>query len=63
MNYSTLRNLFAALLALSVTAITTQTIVHDAPRPYLASAAPLVQPAPAMPAPVALCGGRSGTVC
>ena len=38
MNPKTLRNLLGAVMALTLTTLTTQTIVHAAPRPYAAAA-------------------------
>jgi len=63
MNHNTVRNLLAAVLALSATALTTQTIVHAAPRPYSASDASIVQPRPDARAHLALCAGLGRALC
>jgi hypothetical protein len=63
MNDKSLRNLLCAVLAVSATAITTQTIVRAAPRPYAASNAPIAQAQPAARAPGALCAGRGEALC
>ncbi|HXN10888.1 MAG TPA: hypothetical protein VN859_06565 [Steroidobacteraceae bacterium] len=58
-----LRNLLGAVTALIVTILTTQTIVHATPRPYLAAAVLPVQADTLGTARLAQCTGRSNRVC
>jgi hypothetical protein len=63
MNPKTLRNLLGAVMALTLTTLTTQTIVHAAPRPYAAAAPQTAETRPAPSASVAQCAGPGRAVC
>ena len=63
MNRKIVRNLFGAVLALSLTGMTTVTIVHSVQRPYVASDAPVVPSPSDTSARVALCAGHGKALC
>jgi hypothetical protein len=63
MNSKIVRNLFGAVLALSLTGMTTLTIVHSVERPYVASDAPAVSSPSDTPARVAQCAGHGKALC
>jgi hypothetical protein len=63
MNRKMLRNLLGALVAVILTSLTTQTIVHATPRPYLVAAATPLPAQSAAPARLAQCAGRGNRVC
>jgi len=63
MKSQTLRNLLGAVVALILTTLTTQTIVHATPRPYLVGTATTVHAASFGTARLAPCAGSGNRVC
>jgi hypothetical protein len=63
MNRRILRDFLGALMALALTALTTQTIVHAAPRPHATSLASTPPASTASPARLARRTGCAGAVC
>jgi hypothetical protein len=63
MTNQTLRNLLGAVVALILTTLTTQTIVHATPRPYLLATAPQPEAGAGGTVHLALCDGRGNRVC
>jgi hypothetical protein len=63
MKPNTLRNLLGAVLALTLTVLTTQTIVHATPRPYSAVAPQILATQSGPSAGVAPCAGYRRALC